>query len=175
MRPVEQRMFSPEAKRPLHVEADPRGPREITVVGATGASRHALEHQLLGGPPGHQHRQHMFVPVTSVGRPEVEPDEIVAAVACVDIEAADGAEIEGMMDNCMSRLVERPAPAQIIGHRRAAAADAVFDILKEDHPLAAARLQSRLPDDPLDIRTCQPHRARCQTPQDHIATGRATC
>lgn len=161
-------MLAPESKGALHIESKPRGPRQIAVVGAGRAARDTFEHQLLRSPPGHEHGEHVFVPVAGVGRPGVEADEIIAALAGIDIEAANRSEIEGMMDNCMSGLVEGVAPAQIIRHRRTIAADAVFDVLIADRPLAAARLQSRLADDAFDIGTRQPHRPRGEPPQDRI-------
>lgn len=129
MRSIEQRMLAPESKRALHIEGKARGPRQITVVGTSGTARDTFQHQLLGSPPGHQHGQHVFVPVTGIGGPDVEADEIVAALAGIDTEAANGSEIESMMHDCMPCLVEGEAPAQIVRRGRAMPADALFDIL----------------------------------------------
>ncbi|MNW07702.1 hypothetical protein D3C71_2043630 [compost metagenome] len=39
MRSIEQRMLAPESEGALHVEGEPRGPRQITVVTASGTTR----------------------------------------------------------------------------------------------------------------------------------------
>jgi len=52
----------------------------------------------------------VFVPVAGIGRPDVEADEVIAALDGIDIEAANRSKIERMMDNGMSGLVDSRPP-----------------------------------------------------------------